>query len=454
MQYVKKTSLFIVIPLFLFFLLFYLHNLKTLAIQYYDEDWWVGRSFFFELFIKHDFKNLLWNGYFGYDQPKLTEYVFGAVLYPAYLKEKDIHKNYNFNKYLIDNNFFESDNFSYKDYKNKSTSFVDWRPGDTGNQKGLLAKYGTNFLRTINIIYTIRKFNSLLMTLNVVFIFFITLLFSNVITAAVVSILYGFNTIVIHTGLVAQPEALFLFCFYLGIFSLLILIKKHTLLIFKKNDYFWLIVFTISAAFCIATKLNGFILLILFNVLEIIILLQFLSHHKILGIRRTIITWFFVNLFILSIFILLDPYLYLNPLKNFLYMLHYRNDVSNWQMQAFGPALYSYKDRLLAVYNNFFGQKNISFNLLSFLGIKNQFLGNIYLILFIIGVVSMGARKKKNASNIQQYFLLFFTVTLITVILYLKLDWDRYYLPILYFILCYEVYGFIVLLKIFRKVFH
>ena len=87
----KIVIRFYLFPIFIFLtsFIFYQIYLYELPVRYWDEARWIRRGYFFELFIKKDFTNPLWQNYYSYDQPKMANYFFGAALYPFYLKEKN-----------------------------------------------------------------------------------------------------------------------------------------------------------------------------------------------------------------------------------------------------------------------------------------------------------------------------------------------------------------------------
>jgi len=87
----KKIIKYFLIPLFIFIIFFTFYNnvYKKISITYWDEEAWLGRGYFFELLIKGDFNNPLWDTPLAFDQPKLTEYMYGAAIYPTYLKYKE-----------------------------------------------------------------------------------------------------------------------------------------------------------------------------------------------------------------------------------------------------------------------------------------------------------------------------------------------------------------------------
>jgi len=416
--------------------------IKTIPIQKYDEAWWIGRSFFFELYINKDFKNPLWQGYFGYDQPKLTEYVFGAILYPKYHQAKKNIKDYNFNKYLIDNNFFEYENQLYINYQQNRKDFVNWE-NYSGNPKQLLTLFNSHITKTLDIIYEIRTINAIFLSLTIIGIYYIsTQLMLPILLALFLSLSFGLNRLVINTGLVALSDPLFQLLFYAGIGTLIVMVKKNSMLKFSRKSVLQLMIFSLITALCISTKLTGLIILMLFNVTLFVKLFLSIAQHQ---YKNSIIYGYaliIVNILCFCLVVILDPYLYANPIKNWLYMFQYRSSVSDWQMKTFGPALYSIRDRLEVIYTNFFQKKSNIFNLLSFISYEHIIINWLYLISFLVGIISVFKRAfQKTRNHMDNYIVLYLISVLITSLFYLKLDWDRYYLPFVYFIFYFEIKG-------------
>ena len=132
-------------------------------------------------------------------------------------------------------------------------------------------------------------------------------------------------------------------------------------------------------------------------------------------------------------------------------MFQYHITLSDWQMKAFGPALYSLKDRIEIMYFNFFLKKSYYFNLFSFISYHPIHINWLYLISFVLGILFTLKRVfQKNKNIIEGYFLLFFVGTFIVSLFYLKLDWERYYLPLVYFIFYFEIKGAFILYQQIR----
>jgi len=101
-------QLFFPAAIFISFLIFYLNYVYIIPIRYDDEASWIGRSYFFQLFIRGDFNNRLWQTELGYEETKLQQYLFGLWLYPKHIQYKKQSPDLkpDFAMFLIANNFY------------------------------------------------------------------------------------------------------------------------------------------------------------------------------------------------------------------------------------------------------------------------------------------------------------------------------------------------------------
>lgn len=184
MQFLKLVL--ILLTLFIFSTSFYNSQYKKIPICYWDEYYFIGQSYFFELYLKKDFKKALWQGYFSYEQPKLVEYFYGLYLYPYYLKTKKNNQYKNYIDFLIDHNFYYTEGIENEKLKIKR-NFIDWgkNPAEVTNVSAyfLINKFGDKLEKTINLIYQVRQANVYLLSFAVViflsyFVFFVKFIFN------------------------------------------------------------------------------------------------------------------------------------------------------------------------------------------------------------------------------------------------------------------------------------
>lgn len=436
----------LVIPYILFFVLVFSYGSysKTIPISFWDEIRWVGRSYFFEFFIHGNFDNRIWQLRESYDQPKLAEYAYGAWLYPLYLYLKDRSispQPFGYTRFLINNGFYEIDEKymdTYADYKNNSKVIrFDYRM--SGFPEEWVAKYGESSLKSVNLIYRARILNTFLLAGAVIFAYFLALEYGGVIFALIFSIFYGYNSLIIATGLKAHSEALFLFTFNAAfLFMNLYFIKGRKIL--------YLLLFSLFAGLCISTKINGSMLVVIFVVLN---LLQFFfSKEK--KIEHILLS--FIPLLIsLIVFVSLNPFTYPDPLKNVQYMF-------DWRMKtAFVYQADRFKENLLPdnitrirrVFENFYFSENAAY----FNGVKifeqiNSLKNyGIYLfVLFFLGLFySLKLAFQKNQVAITILSSLALVLAFMTY--YLILDWERYYAHLPLFFVILQSFGMLFIIK-------
>lgn len=435
------------ISLFLFFLFFYFSQYKKIPIRYWDEHDWIGHSYFLELSIKRDFNNPLWKTYYSYQQPKLAEYLYGITLYPEYLNYKKNNKNSDYVTFLIDHNFYSifSDRyFKYKTHKD----FINWGKNPMEvfdvSPQFLINKFGIGIKSTIALIFKARRINVLILSLNIVIIYFlILLLVNNPIISFLISSFYGFNYFVLTTGLIAQTEGLFLLLFNC---SVLILLKIK----FRKTDIKTHFIFAIFIALLTATKLNGIMFLFFYYFYSAIYLFDLLFLNKNKEIFNKFL--FFITrsgivlLIFLTTFILLNPYLYSNPIKNMQYLYKIRlievnkqiSEYKSWSLPTFqGRISAIYKQNKL--YNNliFLNNKKIPFNIYPFI-----------IFSFIIGIIYILKDFLLERRNFPLFLILsIFLFTQFMMGLYLKLNWDRYFIHLVFFFNLFTALGIIRIIQ-------
>jgi len=319
----KKIIIYFFIPLliFTFFLTFYISIYKKIPIRYWDEHDWIAKSYYFDLLVKGDFNNELWFTINSYDQPKLTEYLYGSVLYPYYLNYKK-NKEVDFVEFLINHNFFKVSSLKYQNYKNSKADFINWgaNPKEVFDVSPdyLIKKFGKNIQKTINLIFIARQVNVIILTFNVLVVYFLSFILSNSIFISVLTALFfGTNTLVVSASLRAQSDGLFLFLFNI---CLLLLV-----LFFRKNRYPFKIglLFFIFSAFLNATKINGVMIVFIFDLLGIIVLIyNYIFKSKI--VYRLLKSLIVGNFLFIFLFIAHSPLLIRYPIKGTLLFYKHR----------------------------------------------------------------------------------------------------------------------------------
>jgi hypothetical protein len=440
-----KIIQFFIFPSFFFIVLVisYSQFSWNLPISYWDEMLWTGRSYFIQFFIHRDFKNPVWQSYESYDQPKLAELMYGIWLYPSYLDMKHSYgiKSYDYTKFLISQglySFSEDSSGKYKNYHEEVSSYVaHFAEEDSGFPNDFLRKYGPNSLKTLDLIYKARVVNFFLLASAALFVYYLIITSYDFSLAAVVSVFYSFNILFILTGLKAHSEALFIFLFNLSLFLMFTYFNKS-------RNFFHLIFFSIVTGLCMSTKLNGIMLSAVFIIVNFGIFIFFEKRKQ---IEKRILETGVVIILSLIVFSFFNPFVYSNPIQKTLYMFRFRNETVNFQTQIFPDSyLNSPISRMQRVYENFFTSKNsLKFNNFIYFNPigKHPHLFFGFFLLGIIFEIKQVLIGNKRSFIFLLSFLLFFLITLN----YLSLDWDRYYIHLVFFIILYEYLGLIILIK-------
>ena len=434
-----KTCYFklVVIPccLFFIFVFSYASFSKEIPISYWDEMLWVGHSYFFDFFIKGDFSNPIWQSEASYDQPKLAEFSFGAWLYPHYFldKQKSNEADFDYMKFLISRGLYLTDEpyaDAYRIYHQLHNSeTVNLVKTDNGFPDEYVARYGTNVLKTIHTIYQARIINFVYMALAVVMMFYIVYIRMGIRWAVIFSFLYGYNSLLIHTGIKAHSEALFVFLFNASLLSLL-------LYFLSKRKIFYLFCFSVLVGLCTSTKLNGSVLVICFFIINIFYLLFFDTKEKMIGFFHS----FIPVIVVLNIFILLNPYTYADPVGRIRYEYEKRMETSRYYAQIFPDvSLPSAASRFAKFFSNFYITKDAGlYNAIYMLNIPGY--SWIAFVLFLVGIFCEAfmtyKRKKVSFLIIFSFFISFGALCN-----YLLLNWPRYYVHMVVFIILFEGFG-------------
>lgn len=430
--------------IFCFSLYFYSQIYKSIPIRYWDEYYWVARSYYFELFIKKDFDNELWFTTESYDQPKLAEYIYGLVLYPKFIDYKRKIKlndnNYDLAKFLIDNNFYSIESKKYENYKNLNRNYINWGkdPQEVFDVSFdfLIKKFSSSINKTIDLIFSARKANVLFLSFTSVIVYFLALNLSGSLVVSLLFVLfYGTNIYIIESALRAHSEGLFLLLFDLSLLFILFFFNK-------KYSIKYGMLFFISSALLTTTKLNGVMLTIIFNILLFSLLLSEGFNRNIL---RTII---FGNTIFFVIFIFHHPLLMKNPMENvFLIYKHRLTTTIDHAKAEPSSVLATRKSRVLSIFNNYLGDRFDNFN--NYFLIRRFIKNNktlvlwVYRITFIFGFITFFKRKWKK----YWYFGLIFLLTIWIMSFYLLLNWDRYFVHLTFFFIFFQCYGLVELIK-------
>ena len=202
------------------------------------------------------------------------------------------------------------------------------------------------------------------------------------------------------------------------------------------------VIIGIVAAIATGTKLNGIVAYMLFTTFCLLcFIVRFLvnlhinsfSISKILTdkyIRTIVCSAFIFAILAALVFVIINPFLWFNPIQNLKFMLAYRLKTTQGQAIAFNAGLYSIVDRLIYIWGVALSPQG-SASLL-----HNRFNLPLYFILFLFGLFQMVKDEIIYIFNSRLFssrtiILLWFLVTLGFLSGFLLLSWDRHLLPFL-----------------------
>ena len=441
--FTSLTLSLLIIPcfFFIFFVFTYESVSKTIPVSYWDEILWVGRSYFFENYIHRDFQNKSWQSYESYDQAKFAEYAYGAWLYPIYLNVKMQNKKiFDYTQFLIDNGFSELDDDTRQRYSQYiiNSHIIRFDQNDEGFLKDYVAKYGSDSLKPISLVYVARMLNVLLLATAVILAYFFVLQHAGFIPAIVFSFFYGFNTLIIETGLKAHSEALFLVTFNASILCM-------TLYFTKGRRTLYMLFVSIFSGLCMSTKLNGSMLIIIFFILQSVFFI-ISKQTRVIQVVHSIAAL----LISLLIFMSLNPFTFTDPVRKTLFMFEWRIKVAAHQGNKHQNLyLSNSRVRIQKIFENFYSLKTRSY----YNGVKifekspteNTYIRYL-IVFFVVGLLySIKLAFNRNINAIV--FICSFVIILFFMSRYLFIDWKRYYIHVsLFFIFC-QSFGLWIVVK-------
>lgn len=418
-------KLILIFNLSLFTVVLYFNGFKNNRLHV-DEYSFIRKSYFFDLFfIKNDFKNPCWLTD-EFTQPRLGPYIYGLTLHFYGIKDiEQWQKESKFNDITI--------------IGEKWHAFYFWKP---------LENFPPDLHQFADIIYKARTAAVLFTFGTFILIFSLGLLAKNFLFSLVGIFMLSTNWLIYYYGSVAMTDAFQLFFFMAN----LLLIYRYGKIVFKpknQNGYLWIsLAIGINAAFATSVKVIG-ILALLFFVLSSVIFIM-ISKFK----RNYWCRWLISNVIVISsfflIFIFLNPQLYRQPFLGSWQMFSNRwEGAKEYQRLGIGEAIYNKTqavkyiiDRLLLTHNLYGNFSDLPF-------------ADIILLaggLIILGKIARQKWRQKKEFSIELILILWWLVTLTSLVFYLKNDWDRYYLPLEAAITLVQSYFLAYLLTLFGKI--
>lgn len=414
----------VLIIVFFIFCFIFLWNSFKLVPFHQDEFVFLDRSFTVELLVNKEFDHQIWSSYIGYDQPKLAEFVYGANL--LYLSEGRGVKEY-------------LSSYGFYDDKLKFGKEKWWVKSSGKEVESLSAEVQKKLIPVLES----RRISLLLSFGCIILMFLIGVKLRGLIFGLLSAGLLFENRLFLGTALRAMADSFLLFFLLLTFYLSLFFIERVKS---KKNENLTGLSVGIgmSTGLAMASKLNGGLGLIYFFILFIALMLfGRLNKEK---EWRLIKALAIIIIALFLVFILFNPFTWGQPVKNSLFMFSHRINMGVRQGLYSRRLLVSLMDKLIGVYESVFSPLR-DYGLL-----QRLFIGTAF---FIIGLFTLVERllKSKKANLIGQdlALVLWAVVVLITVVIYIPMDWERYYLPIFPGVILVQLMGIFGVVKWLRK---
>lgn len=417
----------------LLFLLFYIlissyfTNLKTHRFHI-DEYEFIRKSYYFDLFfVKRDLSDPRWYRYDAPAQPKVGPYIYGAALHLAGISD-------------IENNL-QSLGFSQFSVEGEVWWKKFWWQKLDHLPAGLPPILHPVWLgRNVAVLFSL---GALLL------LFLLAAKIRGFLFGWVAVFLLGTNSLMFDYGRRAMTDSMQLF-FFLANLLLAFFFSKALKGKDSKNIFLLSVALGLNLALGVGVKISGILSLLFLAALFSLLLI--LQRHSRKMIRLTIFGSLTLGITFASVFTILHPYLYRNPLPQFVSMFTSRMEgESNYQLVYPGTAVASRWQAVTTI---------VKRTLVAKTGYTNFSLSwfPLDLFLFVTGFWFMAktATKKLTLSRkiSGELILLLWTVIVITSLaLYLHSDWPRYYLPIVAAITITEAYGIVYSLNVLRSAF-
>ncbi|MBN1687677.1 MAG: phospholipid carrier-dependent glycosyltransferase [Candidatus Omnitrophica bacterium] len=373
-----------------------------------DENLWLYSAKYFKLFfVDYDLENPQWFEDWAYDQPPVGKYLIGGVLHLA----------------------------GYADIPKVLGETEQWN-----FLKGKEENISRGAMPPKEILLPVRRLMAGLGFSSCLILFGIGYALGGVRLGILAGLLLAWNPLVQNTCRRAMPDAALLF-FLLASVAAIFLFYRRMIAGKFKEAFLFCVLHGVLSALAAGTKYSGglsMIVLASFMVyLCLVIGLQSLFFKRDERLNRengklllTVLTGFLLSGFFAFVcFVGLNPYLYHETLEKLRYMIGYRHDIICFQQSEIGPALLSVSERLPRVYWRIFYPPN-------YVVIGNLFKFPAELYLFVLGIGCLMWNEIKMLwhrwlPSEGAILLLWVIIAYGGISLWIPLDWDRYYLPII-----------------------
>lgn len=419
-------NIFIGLGIGILFAIFYMRIGATLSFVYYDEAWWTGDSYFFDL-VLHDRQNSVWKSVYAYDQPKLAHYLFGMMLYPEFLYEKQSDKSLTYFRYLS--------NHKLLCYECIGDAYLPANTPVISRELFERNILSSEFAITRSFIMRVRMFNAVVAALTVIAVYVLGISLWGTGWALALAIWYGMNSLVIRTALLAHADALLLLFYSVAVTSLYWFIRKRSTAA--------LFLFPVCTGLAASVKLSGFALVPFFVVLELFSLLRGRRQHGALAshVKNTVV----VLVLSLGIFILLNPQVWQPSLiegflKTFEHRVTQQEVFQTWYSEDSLPDI---STKLLSIATGFFSLHPAPYSAPYPFANFGGWFNILYLAAFCFGLVAIGVKAWKSRRTLAETLYVPWLLYVMTVaaFVWLTVRWERYYVLLVLPILAIQIEG-------------
>lgn len=414
---------FIFLPLLILPILIpkYFLQIKSTPFQYWDEYEWVSTSYFAEFYNPKDLNHPVWKSFESYDQPKLTELLFGFWLSMKFYDEIDHSNAYPYTTFLLKNNYTSLEQEQMVSLLGqKSIVPMDEFTWFDGKRIDELQD-----ITAARLVHEARILNLWILLMAIIITYYLLLQVLNPISAFLASVYYGLNILVLQTALTAQSEAIFLLTFNTSLLFLLLHFRYP-----KKTLYYFM--FLLFTGLCTSTKLNGLMLLLIYFV---IILFQ--TYRKQKTIRMTLTRMILSLIIPFLVLIMLNPYTHSSPIVSTYDLFHWRVSTSTYDRSA-EDFLSNPIDRIQHIAEHFTATNSEKRYDIILDKSSNIYMNVVLSMISLSGFVYYCYYAFKDKPK-PSFLILSFLTIVGAMSFYLFYDWPRYYIQVVIFIIIFQV---------------
>jgi len=398
-----------------------------------DEHVWIQRgAFFFEtFFVEGDFSNPVWQSYYSYDQPKLGEYLYGGFTRLVYRENAQS---------LFERTDFNQGEKGLADSRTPDKWWLAYQAQSPQQQfipnKWQLAYQIITFNRYLAVAFGIGA---------LIFIFLIGRIIGGFWLGFLAMILLAQHRLFFRLSRQATADSILIFLILGGLYWSLVLAEKKRKKMQEQIPS--LLGLGIWFGLTASLKLNGLMALALgVATISAKEMRQTLTRkgNYLKAVWQALAKMVVVSLLTVGIFVFLNPFLWSNPIEKFLFMLASRQEVAQGMQNSYPQsAYYSFTERLKTIAEETILSGKLNQRTLPWIP------GQIDLFLVIMGGLFILFNLIIKKSNfVLAIFVLWALGVLFFMGNYLTVGFDRYFLPIIPFLVVVEVFGIYKLMAI------